>query len=227
MSAEPQSSENQGETLLSAVERVVDSPESVVELVEDFKVRTPRSSLPSEGAWRREVAAKIVSNFSRKSALSGGVTSLPALIPGIGTLAAALGGTFLDLVLVLKFEVEMAMALTYLHGFDIRERNERQFAFLLASVQTYEAKTGRNFLVDLGSATGTAMWNYTPRQLSKSLLKVMSALALRSVSRGLLRAVPVVGAIVNTSVNKVFTTKVGHSCIAQLNMRRKQAGLAD
>src|SRR6185503_1698390 len=117
----------------------VDSPETVVELVEEFKVRTPRSSLPSESAWRKELSAKIVSNFSRKSAVSGGVTSLPALIPGLGTLAAAVGGTFLDLVLVLKFEVEMAMALTYLYGFDIRERNERQFAFLLASVQTYEA----------------------------------------------------------------------------------------
>jgi uncharacterized protein (DUF697 family) len=215
--------EEQGAKLLSAVERIVDDSDKIIALVQDYRRRTPQPTPQYQDLWHKAVAEAIVSSYSNRSAVSGGVTALPALVPGIGTLIAGLGGWLADMVMVLKFEVEMALALTHLYGFDIRDPNERQLAFLLASVQTYEAKAGESIVKDLGQTAGTAIWNYTPRQVSKDLVTVMTRLALLSLSKSFARALPVVGIVVGSSLNKVLTTKVGNSCIAQLALRRKQA----
>lgn len=64
------------------------------------------------------------------------MAAAPALIPGAGTLMAALGGALADMGFLLKYEVEMALVLSHLYGFDIRRDEERQLAFLRASVGT-------------------------------------------------------------------------------------------
>ena len=52
-----------------------------------------------------------MSHYSNATAVSGGATALPSMIPGLGTLVTLTGGTLVDVALMLKFEVEMALAL--------------------------------------------------------------------------------------------------------------------
>ena len=122
-----------GKKLLSAVERILDDDENIIALVEDLK-----SKMKGEGGESQQdaVGRRIVAIYSNRSAVSGGATALPAILPGLGTLATITGGTLVDMGLMLKFEVEMALALSWLHGFDIHTERERQIAFLLASVST-------------------------------------------------------------------------------------------
>lgn len=205
--------QSQGRKLLSAVERILSDTDSLIALAEQH-LRRARED-------KREAAEEVVRSFSNRAAVAGGLAAAPALIPGAGTLVAALGGALADMGFLLKYEVEMALVLSYLHGFDIRKDEERQLAFLLASVSTYDAKSGENVLMDLAKAEGVAIWKYAPREVSKHLVSVMTKIALLQLSKGLVRALPLVGIVVGSSMNKVLTTRVGERCLRDLQKRRE------
>ena len=205
-----------GQKLLNAVERITDAPETIISMVEEMC----RGKDRHDEATLVEVANKIIQKYSNRSAISGGAAALPGIIPGLGSLAAFAGGTLIDAALILKYEVEMVQALSWLHGFDIREEKERQIALLLASVNTYESKSGRNFFVDLAETQGTAIWNYGPRQVSKMIVSVMTKIALLSLSKGFVRALPFVGIAVGGGMNKVLTQKVGKQSVIELKRRK-------
>jgi hypothetical protein len=204
----------QGHKLVHAVERVIDRPEDVARLVR----RLWRESPSFEALGDR-----IVSHYSNRSALVGGVSAVPAIIPGAGTLAVAFGTTLAEMAAVLKLEVEMCLALSSAHGFDIRDPRERQLAFLLAAVQTHEVASGRNVLLDVGAVSWTAVMSYTPRELEKLLLKICSVMTLayasKVLAKGLMRSLPFVGIGIGAGVNKVMTTRVGNNARCWLGWR--------
>lgn len=212
-----------GHRLLSAVERLLAETGSLVALSNDCMRRAKGKKLGDEAKTTAEAAAEVVRHFSNLSAISGGATALPAMLPGIGTAVALTGGALTDVAFLLKFEVEMALVLTHLHGFDIRDEKERELAFLMASVSTYEAQGGRNFFVDIAEAQGVALANYAPREVSKVLLVTLAKLATSGVGKGLARAVPLLGIAVGASFNKVLTRRVGQRCIVELSERVKTA----
>jgi uncharacterized protein (DUF697 family) len=213
----------QGEKLLTAVERILADTGSLIAYA-DTCVRHARDAGGDTAAVRKRAAREAITHYSNLTALSGGAAALPALVPalvpGLGTAVAVAGGAAADMGFMLKFEIEMALVLTRIHGYDIRDEAERKLAFLLASISTYDAKSDGNFLVDVMKAESVAVWNYTPRQVSKILLTVLTRLMLRQVSKGFLRAVPLVGIAVGSSVNKALTTRVGERCARELEHRR-------
>ena len=214
--------QSQGRKLLNVVERIIADTDSLVALSKDCLRRAQAVTPEDEAAAVAAASEEIIRHFSTRTAVSGGLAALPALLPGVGTLAAVAGGTLADVGLVLKFEVEMALTLSHLHGFDITREEERNLAFLLASVSTYDAKSGGNFFADVVQAEGIALWKYTPRQVGKLLLTVLSRLALLQVGKGLARAVPFVGIAVGSSMNKVLTRRVGERLVSELKQRREQ-----
>lgn len=214
--------ESHGRKLLNVVERIIADTDSLVALSKDHLRRALAVKPDDEAAARVAASEEIIRHFSNRTAVSGGLAALPALLPGVGTLAALAGGALADVGLVLKFEVEMSLTLSHLYGFDITREEERNLAFLLASVSTYDAKSGGNFFADVVQAEGIAIWKYTPRQVGKLLLTVLSKLALLQVGKGLVRAVPFVGIAVNSSVNKVLTKRVGERLVSELTQRRAQ-----
>ncbi len=214
-----------GARLLSAVERLIDDPDTLIAEVEVSR-EAARAELPgSEAQCRELVATRLIGEYSNRSALAGGLTALPAVLPGIGTGVALVGGFFADVALVLKHEVELVLCLTYLYGYDIREPRERWLAYVMAGARVYEARTGRNYYVDLVEAELDALPRYAPRQISKLALTILGRLALVSVSKGLVRALPFVGIFVGASTNKLLTSSVGWWCVDALE--RRQGGDAD
>lgn len=208
-----------GKRLLSAVERILASNESIEAVVKEASARARAKDEGLRGAaLREEVARLLVKRYSDRAALVGGAASLPAIVPGIGSLALGLGGLLTELGVLLKLEVELALALSHLHGFDIEAPRERQLAFLMASVGTYDA-TGGNFFVDLARTEGVALWNYGPRQLAKFLVTAVTGVALTWLWRGFFRLVPLVGVAVGTVVNKVLTVRVGERIAKDLATR--------
>jgi hypothetical protein len=61
------------------------------------------------------VAAKIIQNYSYAAAFGGGATALTGVVPGLGQIIAAFGGTTADSALCMKFQLEMIMALATLY----------------------------------------------------------------------------------------------------------------
>ncbi|MFY0574788.1 hypothetical protein ACN28S_10870 [Cystobacter fuscus] len=216
--------QSQGQKLLSAVERIISDTDSLIALAEEYLGQARKKKLASEAETREAASAAVVGYFSTRAAISGGLAAAPALIPGVGSLAAVLGGTLADMGFLLKYEVEMALVLSHLHGFDIRKEEERQLAILLASVGTYDAKSGRNAFLDMAQVEGIAIWKYAPREVSKMLLSVMTRIALLQLSKSLVRALPLVGIAVGSSMNKVLTSRVGDRCIQDLRTRRELTG---
>ena len=213
--------QSQGRKLLTAVERILSDSDSLIALGERHLKQARASTPRNEERARATAASEVVRHFSNRAALAGGLAAAPALIPGAGTLVAAVGGALADMGFLLKYEVEMALVLSHLHGFDIRKDEERQLALLMASVSTYDARSGENVLVDMAKAEGVAIWKYTPRQVSKMLVGVMTKIALLQLSKSLVRALPFVGIAVGSSMNKVLTGRVGARCIQDLGKRRE------
>src|SRR6476659_413883 len=103
--------DEQGQKLLTAVERIVASNASIRATVDGVSatVKSKQAELKG-GELRDAVAAALVKHYSDRAAIAGGASALPGLIPGWGSLVAAVGGTFAELTLLLKWEVEMALA---------------------------------------------------------------------------------------------------------------------
>jgi uncharacterized protein (DUF697 family) len=216
--------EEQARSLLTAVERLVMSDDHLREVVDACAERARAGGAKD---LQKAGGDQIVRHFSNRAALVGGATALPGLVPGAGTVVA-LGGVLADMTLLLKLEVEMALALTHHYGFDIEDEEERQLAFLLASVATHDAHTGKSFLKDVVRVEGTAIWNYAPRRVARVLAhSLVILLALRFGWGSVLRAIPVVGVGIGVGANKLLTLKVGKRCMSDLEarvavMRRKQ-----
>jgi uncharacterized protein (DUF697 family) len=208
---------SEGERILTAVERLVDDCNTLIGRVEAIKASV---DVPEQAAdYREAVAARIIDAYSTRSAIAGGLSALPATLPGPGTGVALIAGSLVDMTLVLKHEVEMAMCLTHLYGFDLRDERERWLAYVIVGVRTCEAESGRNYFSDLLEAQLDALPLYTPRQMFKIAATVFGRLALRSLAGGWSRALPLVGILVSAATNHVMLTKVGWSCVDTLERR--------
>lgn len=212
--------EARGRQLLSAVERLVADDATLRGLVASAEARMrERHPEASKAELREAVVKELTRSASNRAALAGGAAGLPSLLPGLGSLAAGVAGTFAELTYLLKTETELCLCLSHAYGFDISEPRERQLAFLLAAVGTYDA-SGGNFFVDLARAEGTAVWNYGPRVASRTLLKVLTAVAGFYVWRGFLKMIPAVGIALGGGLNKVLTQRVGVRAARDLSTRR-------
>lgn len=200
--------------LLHAVERMVAEPEAIIRVVDTYRGESP-------GLDR--LSARVVSHYSNRSALVGGLSALPGLVPGIGTLAVSLGTTVAEMAVVLGLEVEMCLALACAHGFDIRDRRERALALVLAAVYASEVESGRNVLLDIGGVSWTALVNYAPRELEKLALQIagyiLVEVAAAKLATGLLRSLPLVGIGVGAGLNKILTRRVGRRARMWLFLR--------
>jgi hypothetical protein len=211
--------DEKGKTLLTAVERILASSDSLRSTVEAARLRV-KSGVTKTNSWRELAAQELVRSFSNRAAIAGGAAGLPSLIPGIGSIALSVGGGLAELTFLLKWEVELALCLSHLYGFDIDDPQERQLGFLMASVGTYDA-SGKNFFADVMRIEGTALWNYAPRAISRMVIRAMALLAAIYVWHGFLKAIPVLGIALGSSMNKVLTKRVGERVMRDLRTRRE------
>jgi len=207
-----------GERLLTAVERVVEDCDDLIAHVETLK--SAANEIRDEDDLREHLAHQIIHGYSTRSAIAGGVTSLPALLPGAGSAVALFGGLLADMTYMLKHDVEMILCLSYLYGYDIRDEKERWLAYVLAGIRTYEVQVRRNYFADLFDLQLDALPKYTPRELFKLAASVLGKVALVSVSRGFVKTLPLVGIAVSASTNKFTTWSVGWWCVEALERRR-------
>ncbi len=207
--------DERGEQLLSAVERLLADSDQIAAYVEAQRATLPTSDSHSE------LGELLIRRYASTSAAAGAAAAAPAMLPGFGTFAALTGGALVDITALLKVETELALALAHAWGFDIHRVEERRFALALASVSTYRDKRGDD-VGDFIEIEGTALFNYGPRHLAKLLTTVLARLAMLSMGRGMLRAIPFAGMAVGASMNNLLTKRVGERMHAAIIRRREQ-----
>jgi hypothetical protein len=212
------SDEARGKHLLTAVERLVASNEKLRAV--SAECLAAAKATDEETDVRARAAAEVVRRYSNKAALLGGASGVPSLIPGAG-IAIGLGAAVAEWVVLLKLEVEMALALLDLYGFDLDDPKERQLGFLLASVGTYDAGTGSNFFVDVAKVPAVATWNYAPRRVARWVVQAMALIVALKLWAGFAKMIPVLGIAVGSSMNKVLTTRVGKRVQKDVHARRE------
>ncbi len=214
MGMNEQQTQERGRNMLAAIERILASDETI-------QATTRRVT---RLAWSpQDAARRVVRHYATSTAGAGALAAVPALLPGVGTMAAIVGTVSVEMVFMMKTEVEMCLALLYLFGGDLEDPSQRQMAFLLAAVSTHDVATGRNLLVDLGESSWDALWSYTPRELSKLVAKVFGFVALahaaERVGRGILLMMPVLSVGIGAGLNYAFTLKVGRAATGALLLR--------
>lgn len=206
----------QAQQLLTALERIIASPEEIIAQVHKLKEQV--------GDDIDKVAPRVIAYYSNRAALGGGATALPAMLPGIGTVTTFLAGPLADMVLLLKWETEMCLALSAARGYDIHDPRERQLAFLLAAVSTAAVAKRNNVVLDATVVSSAAIWNYTPRRIGKALITsmaVVGALLIARTPQRALLAIPFLGVGVGAVVNKWLTGRIGRQANAELVIRRR------
>lgn len=213
-----------GRILQDAVARWVDDSASVIRFVEEIRRTVPPHA--NAERLRIDLKARVIDACARRAAFSGGTTALPALLPGIGALFAITGGALADMALLLKYEVEMALALAHIDGFDIANERNRQLAFLLGidgvrrAGNPADAQPGEPALDDVFRTYGV-------REIERLIGVACARVALLSVGKGIARALPLLGVAVGASVNRALTRRVGQRIANELERRRELSALLD
>lgn len=138
----PETEESSGK-LQRVVEAVAISPKDAHDLVQKYRRRYHLSSTPTD---KLKLAKLLVNRYARLSATSGVVTALPSVVPGIGTVAAALGGGLADLAASLKFQVDLCYCLVEVFDEELPDEDKGALGLLLAlagSVEQLATTAGR------------------------------------------------------------------------------------
>ena len=121
--------------LLAAVLKVMASTELLADIAEEEAEQAKEKADKKRGAdWQQLAAKKVIRRYSNKTAVVGAGTGALAIVPGIGTLAAGVGGASADTIMSLKWHGEMAMVLAALYGHDIEQREVKERCLTLAGL---------------------------------------------------------------------------------------------
>ena len=218
--------EAKAEKILNAVSRILDSNDKIRSVCKKYKrqaLLNTDDDDDDEKSIYMEAGKRIITHYSDRASISGGLAGLPSMIPGLGTAVSIIGASTADIVLMLKFEFEMALCLCCLTGFDIDEERNRQLAYALATASSRDILTNQDELLQSKTIVGSAFWDYSVRQLSKHIIKNITAILCINLTKGMIKALPFVGAAVGASFNKVMTKRTGLCCLDALWLRRHTA----
>ena len=205
---------------IEILEKILQKNENIIKVVDKARKLAERTSSIENREFR--TAQFVIMHYSNLCAAGGGASALTGLIPGVGTLLSVFGAGAVDGFLALKFELEMSLALAHLAGYDITDPRERKIAFLMACAGLEDAYNAEKDPT-IKSVIDLAVSEYSTRELSKTLTKAFARALMFVTAKKWTRLFPIVGIAIGASINKVLTTKLGHSIWKTLN-ERKDAG---
>lgn len=169
---------------------------------EDVKKRVARLKKKNPQLGREEICLLILRSKCRWCAAAGAVTALPGVVPVLGTLVAAVGGTALDMVAVGFFLSEMIleMAAVYNRNLDIPGTSREAVWVLASSVGAGIAGRG---------LTRAAVSQLSGHAFMRLCQQVLLSLGIRAAQRTILRIIPVLGTFIAAAVNYYTCKKVG------------------
>lgn len=194
--------------LLKAVELVVASPENIKKdvdsIVEATKEKYGINFDPDK------VADKIINNYAYHAGYAGAGTALSSIVPGLGTIIAGVGGAAADVVLSMKYQIEMTMSIAYLYGNDISVEDEKRICFMVAGIGAIN-KASQQAAQNLGVNAATRLTKQYLKGATLTFVKqLFKAIGLKFTQKGFIKILPFgIGTAAGFFINKGMTSYVG------------------
>jgi hypothetical protein len=133
-----------------------------------------------ESRWQHQerVSDQIIARYARLAAVAGGGSSLPGIIPGLGTVVAATGGAAMNIVACTKLQVDMCFCLAQTFEYDVAAEHVRSLALLVAAGATLE-KADLEGAVRFASQAGV---RFLQRQAKRAALRAAEKLFAKVAS---------------------------------------------
>lgn len=196
----------------TAIELITANPEDIQIEVEILKKQFEEKykNECNEEEMLDRIANKIISKYSYYAAYSGGVTALAAVVPGIGTAVAVTGGISSDIVMCMKFQIEMTMAIASLYGHVITNEEEKKICFLIAGIGTIN-KTAQAAAKKTGASATIKITKEYLKGASLQLVKeIFKKVGITFTRKALERSIPFgIGVVIGFSANKGLTYYIG------------------
>lgn len=205
--------------LQKAVEVIAITPEAATKLVggyrATFEAKFKRE--PESLEDKSRIAAKVIGRYSKLSAVTGAVTALPSVIPGVGTAVAVLGGGVTDLAVGLKLQIDMCMCLVEVYEAELSSEDKKHLAFVLAlagSVEQMAANGGKAAVMKIAQKL---VYQYLRGPALITIKQLFKRVAITITQKAMAKAVPLgVGVAFSGSTNYVLTMVVGKVAVAVL-----------
>jgi len=205
--------EDKSSLILDAVQKFAISPEDVQAIVSKHQAKyKEKNPTATHTEMQDTVARSITKRYSTLCGTVGAVSSLPGIIPGFGTVAAAVGGTSSDIIICMKLEVDMCMCLAQNYDWDITIEDAQYLSLLIAGGATLE-KLGVKPGAKIASKAGVKLLRkYLKGGALKVVKELFKKIGIKFTRTALEKTIPFgIGVVFSATANYYITKYVGHS----------------
>jgi hypothetical protein len=170
---------------------------------QDIKKRIKKLKKKKSNLSNEELCHILIKKKSRLCAAAGGITAMPGIVPGIGTLVAVVGGMLADMSAMAFLLTELILEVAAVYDRDLDEAGTSKEA-----VWVLVASAG-------AGAAGKGLTNFAINQLTGNALKTLiekalMSLGVRASQRTFFRILPLIGMFIAGWVNYYTCQKVGN-----------------
>jgi hypothetical protein len=154
------------------------------------------------------VSKELISKTAIKAGGAGGITSLPATIPGIGTIGTIILGATADLAYLIKLHIELCYGVSAAYDVEMEEEELKAVTLaILGFTGTTQALKGISDGV-LKKSVDNIAEGYLKKGVGKASFEVAEKMIPRLMGKSY-KLIPLLGIPIGASINAVSTMIVG------------------
>lgn len=209
--SDERSQESSGSRLLSTIQAMTISPAKAKEIVARYWEQSENAHR-KDSRWQHQerVSDQIIARYARLAAVAGGGSSLPGIIPGLGTVVAATGGAAMNVAACTKLQVDMCFCLAETFEYDLTAEHARSLALLVAAGAELE-RADLEGAVKFASQAGVRLLRrYAKRAALRAAEKLFARVASAFAGNVLGRSLPFgLGVAIGGGTSYARTKRVG------------------
>ncbi len=213
-------------SLMKFVQAIAISPDDARIVVKQYEnqVRELNPNI-SDIEVQNIIVDKIVSRYSKLAATSGAATSLPGIIPGIGTAVSAIGGSMADISTCIKFQVDMTMCLAIAINKELNNEDAKHLSYIIALSGTIEQAASKGATNLATKASVRLMQKHLTGATLEIIKNLFKHVGIAFTKKAALRIIPFgIGAVIGAGTNFALTKYVGRTAVEILRIHKNEMG---
>ena len=211
-------------SLMKIVQAISISPDDARFVVKQYEAQI-KAKKPdiSNNDLQDIIINKIINRYSKLAATSGAATSLPGVIPGIGTVVSAIGGSMADISTCIKFQVDMTMCLAIVINKELNNEDAKHLSYIIALSGTIEQAASKSATNLATKASVRLMQKHLTGATLEVIKKLFQHAGILFTKKAAIRIIPFgIGAIIGAGTNFALTKYVGKAAIEILRIHKDE-----
>ncbi|GAB6968537.1 hypothetical protein JCM25156A_25750 [Komagataeibacter kakiaceti JCM 25156] len=212
-----------GSLMLNAIRAIAISPEKAKKMVDQYKHSAKKLNKQcNDNEIEKIVSKKIIAKYSRYASLSGGLSAVPGIVPGIGTVAAMVGGGTADATVCMKIQIDMTMLLAVNFGWDLTDHDAMYMTILIAVAGGLE-QLGVQSGAPIASKAGVKMLQqYLKGATLEAVKQFFTRFGINFTRKAVEKSMPFgIGVVAGSSLNYGLTRYVGYEAVKCFTIERQ------